>query len=219
MSSLAGSGGSGVDKRTTSSSKVHPTIPKISSNSLKAKVSPARTVKLGTSKLSKFVPPRRVAEIDNDQDRKEILKELLAQKPKQKNKPKLSTKHKVNTKEGNGPIKPIISKSEQVVHREKSDHAKLVETQSVQVEPAKDMIKTFVSENITVTSVSVTTPETNHLVATKSKPVEVLSIQRESTEYEDVDISETKTDEQSNNGTKVYKCEKMSGDFFIFEKI
>ena len=55
------------------------------------------------------------------------------------------------------------------------------------------MSETFVCDTI-VTNVNVTAPGTNQLVPTKSKLVEVLSVQCEMIEYEDVDSSETEAD-------------------------
>ena len=219
-SSLAGSEGSSVDNRITSpKSKVPPTKPKISSNTLKTKVSSVGT---STSKLSKFVPPRRVAKVDSDQERKEILKELISLKPKQKNKQKLLIKHKVNASVGKKPSK----KPEQVFHIEKCDDAKLVESHAV--EPAEVF-------HTKVASLSVMTPEINQLVSTKSTPVEVLSVQSESIEFEDVDSSETKeirveaettganlvvsgSEMKPNNETKVYKCEKCQETFSYLKR-
>ena len=226
MSSLAGSGVSSVDKRIASNkSKVPPTIPKISSNSFKSKVSSAGTVRSSKSKLSKFVPPRRVANDESDQERKNILKELIALKPK-KNKPKLFANHKGDTPVGKNPIKPIIRKPEQVVDIEKSNDAKLAETQAV--EPDQVMSKTFVCET------TVTASETNQVVATKSKPVEVLSVQSEMIEYEGVDSSETEANTQANksaakpvvlgsemnpnNETKVYKCDQCQETFSYLKR-
>jgi len=214
-SSLAGSAVSSVGKKSASDKfNGHKTIPKISSNSFKSKVSPAGTVRSSTSKLSKFVPPRRVAKSDSDQERKDILKELISSKPKPKNKLKFSAKHKDNTAIGKKPIKPIVRKPEQV-------DAKLA-AQTVQVEPAKVMIKTSVLDTTAVTSVSVTKPETNRPVATKSKPVEVLSGQSENIEYENVDSSKTKADSQANkspnNKTKEYKCEKCQETFSYLKR-
>ena len=131
-----------------------------------------------------------MAKDDNDQERKDILKELISLKPKKKNKPKMFAKHKVNTPLGKNPLKPIIRKPEQVVHIEKNNDAKLAETQAV--EPDQVMSKTFVSDT------TVTAPETNQVVATKSKPVEVLSVQSKMIEYEGVDSSETEANTQAN---------------------